>query len=117
AIHWIENPHDTSRPGPYGELGAYQFRSVTWRMHTSEPFARALNRKASDDVAIKHYEWIKQGLMRNGLEPSIYNIAMAWNGGLSAVVNGSAPAATHNYAERVSNIAESLHQSQTASTP
>jgi hypothetical protein len=115
AIHWIENPHNTSRPGLYGELGAYQFREMTWRMHTSVPFARALDRKASDDVAIRHYEWLKQGLVRNGIEATPYNIALAWNGGLSAVVRGSVPSAARDYAERVTNIARSLHQTQLAS--
>jgi hypothetical protein len=117
AIHWIENPHNTSQPGPYGELGAYQFRASTWRMHTTLPFHQALNRSASDRVAVQHYEWIKQGLVRNGLEATPYNIALAWNGGLSATVNGSVPAAARDYAERVINIAQSLHKTQVASTP
>ena len=117
AIHWIENPHNSPRPGPYGELGAYQFRQATWRMHTSVPFARALDRSASDDVAIRHYEWLKQGLVRNGLEATPYNIALAWNGGLSATVRGTVPAAARDYAERVINIAQSLHHTQVASTP
>jgi hypothetical protein len=114
AIHWIENPNNSSRPGPYGELGAYQFRQTTWRMHTSVPFSRALDRSASDDVAIRHYEWLKQGLVRNGLEATPYNIALAWNGGLSATVRGSVPAAARDYAERVINIAQSLHKTQLA---
>ncbi len=115
AIHWIENPRNSPRPGPYGELGAYQFREATWRMHTAVPFARALDRGASDDVAIRHYEWLKQGLVRNGLEATPYNIALAWNGGLSATVRGTVPFAARDYAERVLNIAQSLHHTQVAS--
>jgi len=114
AIHWIENPHDTSRPGPMGELGAYQFRQATWRMYTTMPFARAVDRRASDDVAIRHYEWLKLGLMRNGLEPTPYNIALAWNGGLTATVRGTVRAATRDYAERVTNVALELHQTRVA---
>jgi len=117
AIHWIENPTDSSRPGTYGELGAYQFRPTTWRMHSTLPFARALDRTASDRVAVQHYEWLKQGLVRNGLEVTPYNIALAWNGGLSAVVKGSVRSASRDYAERVTNIAQSLHQTHLASTP
>src|SRR2546430_6926225 len=30
AIHNLENPRDLTRPGPRGELGAYQFRESTW---------------------------------------------------------------------------------------
>jgi hypothetical protein len=88
---------------------------MTWRMHTSVPFARALDRKVSDDVAIRHYEWLKQGLVRNGIEATPYNIALAWNGGLSAVVRGSVRSSARDYAERVTNIARSLHQTQLAS--
>ena len=115
AIHWIENPRDSAQPGPCGELGAYQFREATWHKYTTLPFARAVERPVSDDVAIRHYEWLKQGLVQHGLAPSPYNIALAWNGGLSAAVRGSVRATTRDYAERVTNIAQSLHQSQVAS--
>lgn len=108
AIHQIENPHDSARPGKFGELGAYQFRETTWRMHTAEPFARALDRKVSDEVAVLHYEWLRRGLERNGLPVTTYNVALAWNAGLGAVVRGRVPASTHRYAERARNLAEDM---------
>src|SRR5437763_14849952 len=74
AIHYVENPHNVTTPGRFGELGAYQFREATWRMHTGEPFSRALNRKASDTVAVKHYEWLKRKLEQAGVSPTPYNI-------------------------------------------
>ena len=117
AIHAIENPHDVTRPGRHGELGAYQFRSGTWRMHTSQPFQFALDRAASDEIAVRHYEWIRRGLVRNGCEPSSYNIALAWNGGLTAVVNGRAPAGARDYAERVQNILQERKARTFASVP
>jgi len=104
AIRAVENPRNTTRPGKHGELGVYQFRRVTWRMHTDMPFERALDREAAEDVAVKHYEWVKRGLVRNGLAATPYNIALAWNGGLSAAVRGRASKAAHNYAERVNNL-------------
>jgi hypothetical protein len=115
AIHWIENPLNTERPGRCGELGAYQFREATWRMHTMVPFARATDRRVSDDVAIRHYEWLKTGLARAGIEVTPYTIALAWNGGLATVVRGSVRPATRDYAERVNNIAEQIRKSQVAS--
>lgn len=105
AIHKLENPRNLTRPGPRGELGAYQFRSGTWRMHTSAPFLRALDRAESDVVAVKHYEWLKRGLEEAGVPASTYNIALAWNGGLSAAVRGRAPRAAHSYAQRAVNLA------------
>ena len=79
------------------------------------PFSQALDRNASDKVAVQHYEWLKQGLVRNGVEATAYNIALAWNGGLSAVIRGSVPATSHDYASRVTNIAQGLHKAQLVS--
>ncbi|HVS51243.1 MAG TPA: hypothetical protein VHD62_02715 [Opitutaceae bacterium] len=104
AIHQLENPHNVTRPGPCGELGAYQFRFATWRMHTKAPFASALDRRMSDIVAVSHYEWLKRGLEQAHLAASPYNIALAWNGGLDAVIAGKAPGCAHDYASRVVNL-------------
>ena len=64
AIHRVENPRDSTKPGRYGELGAYQFRRGTWKMHTKVPFERALDRVESEEVALRHYEWLRRGLER-----------------------------------------------------
>lgn len=108
AIHLVENPRDLTRPGPAGELGAYQFRRETWAQHTTRPFRDALIRAYSDEVALSHYEWLRAGLKRNGLAVTPYNIALAWNAGLTAVVKGRVPRAARLYAERVNNLAEDL---------
>lgn len=77
-------------------------------MHTKLPFESALNPDTSEQVAITHYEWLSRGLARNGWAQTPYNIALAWNGGLKAAVNGRASAFTRDYAERVSNLANEL---------
>lgn len=117
AIHRIENPRNTMVPGRHGELGAYQFRSSTWRMHTTLPFERALDRPTAEAVAVRHYEWLRRGLIRNGLEDSSYNIALAWNGGLMAAVQGRASSSAREYAERVNNIVGSLRAGRLAASP
>ncbi len=108
AIHSLENPRNLSRPGPHGELGAYQFRITTWKMHTSLPFSQALDRRFSDLVAVEHYEYLRRGLEAARVPATPYNIALAWNGGLTGAVNGTAPRAARNYAERASNLASAL---------
>jgi hypothetical protein len=110
AIHQIENPRNLTRPGPLGELGAYQFRAMTWAQHSRRPFTDALNRRWSDEVAERHYDWLCERLARHGLEPSVYNVALAWNAGLAAAVRGRAPRRSHDYAWRVGNIAGELHR-------
>lgn len=105
AIHQLENPRNLTRPGRYGELGAYQFRPSTWRMHTQVPFQRALDRDMSDLIAVRHYDWLQRNLEAAGVPASPYNIALAWNGGLNATIAGRASAAAHNYASRAVNLA------------
>ena len=116
AINWVENPRNSTRVGPHGELGPYQFRYSTWRMYTRKPFALAVQREASDEVAIKHYEWLKRGLESGGVAATPYNIALAWNAGLDQVVNGRVPASAYNYAQQVSNLVVRLER-QLASSP
>jgi len=107
AIHKLENPQNSPKPGRFGELGAYQFRSSTWRMHTSIPFQQAIHRETSDAVAVMHYEWIKRSLEAARRPATPYNIALAWNGGISAAISGRAPRAARDYAQRASNLAAS----------
>lgn len=73
-------------------------------MHTTMPFERALDRQMSDRVAVKHYEWLKRGLEAARVPATPYNIALAWNGGLSAAINGRSPLAARVYADRVTNL-------------
>jgi len=105
AIHCLENPTDRARPGPCGELGAYQFRATTWHRYSRQPFSCALDRRDSDDVAVRHYEWLKNQIERRGMPASPYNIALAWNGGLGAVFARRTPRSVRDYAERAANLA------------
>lgn len=77
-------------------------------MHTTTPFERALDRRISDLVATRHYEWLKRGLEQARLPASPYNIALAWNGGLKAAIAGRSPLAAREYAGRAANLADAL---------
>lgn len=114
AINWVENPRNSTKPGPHGELGPYQFLEKTWRMHTRQPFSMAVQRQQADEVAVAHYEWLRKGLERNGVAATPYNIAMAWNAGLSAVINGRIGNGTRTYARQVVNLVEELNRNQVA---
>lgn len=106
AINLVENPTNQTAYGSKGELGPYQFRSGTWRMYTSKPFRMANDRATADQVAVKHYEWLRERLSAAGIDPNCYNIAMAWNCGITAVIRGRIPMQTYHYAERVNNLAD-----------
>jgi hypothetical protein len=114
AIHQLENPTNTEEPGTFGELGAYQFREETWKMHTQAPFSRALDRHSSDAVAVKHYDWIKSELEQRGVAATPYRIALAWNGGIKAVFEERPPAAVADYAARAANLAAVFEKSEVA---
>lgn len=104
AINWVENPTNHTRRGSRGELGPYQFLPQTWRLHTRQPFSLAVKREHADAVAVKHYEWLKDGLQAAGIDPNPFNIALAWNCGLGAVTSGRVPSVSYAYAERVQNL-------------
>ena len=112
AINWVENPTNHTRAGKFGEMGPYQFRSGTWRMHTRRPFSQATQREAADEVAVLHYEWIKSNLTRAGVDASPFNIAMAWNSGVNNVIKGRAPSVSYNYAQRVVNLVHTFKEQQ-----
>jgi hypothetical protein len=114
AIHQLENPRDSELPGSLGELGAYQFREQTWKMHTAAPFRRALDRRSSDAVAVKHYDWIKSELERRGIAATPYRVALAWNGGIRAVLAEHPPAPAVDYASRAANLALYFESSELA---
>lgn len=114
AIHQLENPGNSETPGSLGELGPYQFREQTWRMHTTAPFSRALDKRSSDAVAVKHYDWIRTELERRGIEATPYRIALAWNGGMRAVVGDHPPSVALDYASRAANLASYYERSELA---
>ena len=109
GIRIVETQDQLHPPrGKLGERGPYQFRRSTWRMHTSSSFDLAENREVANTVAKRHYAWLEAQLKANGIAPSSYNVALAWNAGVNAVIRGSAPAVANDYATRVLNIAATL---------
>ena len=105
AIRLVEsNDQEAPPPGAYGEQGAYQFRRMVWKQHTSSPFTQARNRSVADVIAVRHMNWIKKYLERNGVQATPYNIAMAWNAGIGNVTRGTSPQHSRDYAKRVTNL-------------
>ena len=105
AIAEVESRGNPSRVGRLGERGLYQFRRETWRQHTREHFHRAHHPGVANAVARRHYQWIVRQLRAQGRPATAYEVALAWNAGVSSVLNGRAPARAHRYAERVVNLA------------
>ena len=114
GIRIVETQDQLHPPrGKLGERGPYQFRYSTWRMHTTSSFDLAENREVANTVAKRHYAWIEAQLLANGIEASFYNVALAWNAGVNAVIRGHTPAVAHSYADRVLNIASTVTEATT----
>lgn len=94
--------------GRDGGRGHYQFMPATWRQHTSAPLAHAKRRDVADQVARAHVRWICDRLEANGLRPTPFRIAMAWNAGVGAVIRDTAPSRARLYAEHVQNLYHDL---------
>ena len=59
-------------------------------------------------MAVCHYEWLKTQIERSGLPATAYNIALAWNSGVKAVLRDRSPRRARDYAERAANLAWSF---------
>jgi soluble lytic murein transglycosylase-like protein len=105
AIAEVETGGNARAVGRRGERGMYQFRLATWRQHTNQAFYSAHNPATSYNVAVKHFQWLHDGLVRNGREPTPYLMAAAWNAGLTRALGGTLPRSTRDYASRVTNLA------------
>ena len=101
-------------PAASGSWAPTSSASRRGRCTPQAPFSRALDRRSSDAVAVKHYDWIKAELERRGLAATPYRIALAWNGGIRAVLDRHPPAAAADYATRAANIADEFEKSELA---
>ena len=63
-------------------------------------------------VAAAHLEWLRLSLEQKGRPATPYNLALAWNAGLGAVLTGKAPPGAHDYAARADALYESLTRSE-----
>lgn len=107
GIAQAEAVTDPTKPGPDGELGIYRITPGTWRDRSQLPFRLCgTDRRAEESVARAHVAWIEHGYREARITPTPYRVALAWNGGLSAALNGTSPRSARDYAQRVANLVE-----------
>lgn len=104
AIRLVESGDNPGAVGRCGEQGAYQFMRVTWQTHTGLPFSLAHDPATADRIAALHLLWIQKRLTKAGIAATAYNIALAWNAGVGAVISGRFGASSIDYAERVVSL-------------
>ena len=72
--------------GAHGEKGSYQFTRSTWQSLTSLPFSAADDDMHADQVAAFYFNKLRYGLLSRGLDVTVRNLAVAWNGGVNSVL-------------------------------
>ena len=84
------------RVGPAGEMGPWQMLPRVWVSYAG----------TAEQRAVKHLRYLEKELLQAGVDPQPFNLALAWNAGLAAVLRGRAPARAYDYARRVCNRIE-----------
>jgi|JI10StandDraft_1071094.scaffolds.fasta_scaffold730238_3 hypothetical protein len=103
ATRAIENWQ--GRDGQFGERGAYGIRPATWKQHMGAlPFTLARQEYWGRECARRHIEWLKTQLPAAGIDPNEFNLALAYNAGLDAVLRSAAPVRAYQHATRVRNL-------------
>lgn len=98
AISMVESGGNTHMIGSHGELGEYQMTPAVVAKqggHTAVEAAKDMRERAD-------------ALVRAGIAPLPFNLALARNAGVGAVIRGRAPVRSYQYAVRVRNLYEVL---------
>lgn len=104
ALHAVENPRDTHKPGAHGELGRLQITRDTWREYTTLPYDDEHVWAEEYGVALRHIAWMEGALKANGLEVTVFNVALMWNAGHGLVIRRVLPPSSLDFAKRVDNL-------------
>ncbi len=104
ALAQVETPHGVpTEVGPFGEEGRWQIVPAVRADRTRELVARG-ERVTERALAAAHVRWIERTLMREGVDPLPFNIALAWNAGVHQATRGRAPVSAYHFAARVVNL-------------
>lgn len=104
AIALVETGGRAHVVGQAGERGAFQMT----------PAVVASAGGYSERHAAKELRRIEAVMLHANIDPSPYNLALAWNAGVGAVVRGRAPESSYDYAQRVRNTYLALLPDPTA---
>lgn len=93
------------RDGAAGERGPWQIKAEVWAMHMPGiPFAKAREEAPARACALKHIAWLAGRLEARGVAVTPFNLAAAWNAGLTGYTTGRAPERAYHYAADVAAL-------------
>lgn len=108
VIEQVENTK-TEQVGGDGERSRFQITRGVWEKYSRFPFRDASSlrphcRAEALRVALRHIDYIKATLSATNLPVNAYNVALAWNAGITATLTGTASARKRDYAKRAENL-------------
>lgn len=104
AVALVETGGDARKVGRAGERGAYQMIPAV-----VEAQGGYGTREAEKEVRKR-----ERILMHAGVEPLPFNVYLAWNAGVGAVLRGEVPVVTYQRAVRVQDLMERLKAEEAA---
>jgi len=108
CIATVESNDVSTKIGRAGERSKYQMMPQTWDMYSKTDFvhlSEEMYQVEVEMVARKHINTIKKSLSSRRMEITVYNIALAWNGGPNKKIYTDR---NKNYAVRVNNLYDSV---------
>lgn len=116
ALAAVETPHGVpALPGPAGETGRWQLTPAVRRDRGAD--LRARGEAVTDEaVAAEQVRWLMRELKAAGVDPLPFNVALAWNCGLSRTLSGKAPERSFDFAGRVTHLVQVSMQTTTISS-
>lgn len=100
----VETPNGVpARPGPFGETGRWQLTDDV--RHDRGAELRARGEAITDEaIAREQVRWLARQLVAHGIDPSPFNVALAWNAGLTRVLEAKAPERAYRFARKVERL-------------
>lgn len=111
ALAMVETPNGVpAKPGPHGETGRWQLTPAVRHDRKLDLQLRGNNAPTDEQLATEHVRWLILSLEVRGVDATDFNIALAWNAGLSQACSGRAPEASYDFARRVSATIEEIER-------
>lgn len=106
VIAEVETGGNDLAVGDSGERSRYQFKSLTWYMHTDACFiTESAYPNVSKQVAIAHLNYLIKNLNKRKIRPTVFRLAVCWNKGLE----GGIKVHYSTYANRIVNLFEAMN--------
>lgn len=108
ALAQAETPRGVpAHPGPAHETGTYQLTPSVRHDRSADLRRRGFQGPITDEMlAREQVLWIAAQLEKAGQRADPFAIGVAWNAGVTAKINGTAPDRSYDYGARISNLVE-----------